>query len=185
MSSYATRTSPVLRGEWVLENFLNATIPPPPPDVPRFDEEKVGLDATMRQQLEEHRKNPMCASCHNKMDPIGFLFRELQRDRAVARQRRKVARRHLPGNVPTGQTFDGALQLEEIYRKQPDAFAECVTVKLMTYALGRGLERYDRPTVKANCEANFGRRLPLLGSGHRDSEQPAIRDATRRRPYLT
>ncbi len=74
VSSYATRTSPVLRGKWVLENFLNATIPPPPPNVPRFDEAKIGLDATMRQQLEEHRKNPMCASCHNKMDPDRVFF---------------------------------------------------------------------------------------------------------------
>jgi hypothetical protein len=147
VSSYATRTSPVLRGKWVLENFLNATIPPPPPNVPRFDEAKIGLDATMRQQLEEHRKNPMCASCHNKMDPIGFSFENYN---AIGQWRDKdgIHPVDATGQLPTGQTFNGALQLEEIYRKQPEAFAECVTVKLMTYALGRGIERYDRPTIK-------------------------------------
>ena len=147
VSSYATRTSPVLRGKWVLENFLNATIPPPPPNVPRFDEEKVGLDATMRQQLEEHRKNPMCASCHNKMDPIGFSFENYN---AIGQWRDKDGKWPVDaaGQLPTGQTFNGALELEQIYRKNPEAFVECVTIKLMTYALGRGIERYDRPTVK-------------------------------------
>lgn len=147
VSSYATRTSPVLRGKWVLENFLNATIPPPPPDVPRFDEAKVGLDATMRMQLEEHRKNPMCASCHNKMDPIGFAFENYT---AIGQWRDNEGKYPVDatGKLPTGETFNGALELEQIYRKNPNAFAECVTVKLMTYALGRGVERYDRPTIK-------------------------------------
>jgi hypothetical protein len=147
VSSYATRTSPVLRGKWVLENFLNATIPPPPPNVPRFDESTVGLDASMRQQLEEHRRNPMCASCHSKMDPIGFSFENYN---AIGQWRDKDGKWPVDasGQLPTGQTFKGALELEAIYRQQPDSFAECVTVKLLTYALGRGIERYDRPTVK-------------------------------------
>lgn len=147
VSSYATRTSPVLRGKWVLENFLNATIPPPPPNVPRFDENKVGLDATMRMQLEEHRKNPMCAACHTKMDPIGFAFENYN---AIGQWRDLDGKYPVDarGKLPSGETFTGALELEQIYRKNPNAFAECVTVKLMTYALGRGIERYDRPTVK-------------------------------------
>ena len=155
VSSYATRTSPVLRGKWVLENFLNATIPPPPPDVPRFDENKVGLDATMRMQMEEHRKNPMCAACHTKMDPIGFAFENYN---AIGQWRDKDGKYVVDaaGQLPSGQTFNGALELEQIYRKDPDAFVECVTVKLMTYALGRGVERYDRPTIKQIVKKTSG-----------------------------
>jgi hypothetical protein len=147
VSSYSTRTSPVLRGKWVLENFLNATIPPPPANVPRLDEDKVGLDATMRMQMEEHRKNPMCASCHVKMDPIGFSFENYN---AIGQWRDKDGKYPVDatGQLPDGRKFNGALQLEEIYRKDPEEFAECVTVKLLTYALGRGVERYDRPVVK-------------------------------------
>jgi hypothetical protein len=153
VSSYATRTSPVLRGKWVLENFLNATIPPPPANVPRFDESKVGLDATMRMQMEEHRKNPMCASCHVKMDPIGFAFENYN---AIGQWRDKDGKYTIDANgkLPDGQTFTGATELEQIYRKNPTEFAECVTVKLMTYALGRGIERYDRPTVKQVVQKN-------------------------------
>jgi Protein of unknown function (DUF1592)/Protein of unknown function (DUF1588)/Protein of unknown function (DUF1587)/Protein of unknown function (DUF1585)/Protein of unknown function (DUF1595) len=147
VSSYATRTSPVLRGKWVLENMLNAPIPPPPPNVPRLNEETVGLSASMRMQMEEHRKNPMCASCHQKMDPIGFAFENYN---AIGAWRDKDGKWPIDavGKLPDGRSFVGALQLEQIYRNQPQQFAECVTVKLMTYALGRGLERYDRPTVK-------------------------------------
>jgi Protein of unknown function (DUF1588)/Protein of unknown function (DUF1585)/Protein of unknown function (DUF1592) len=147
VSSYATRTSPVIRGKWVLENFLNATIPPPPPNVPRLDEEKVGLDSSIRQQMEAHRANPMCASCHSKMDPIGFSFENFS---AIGQWRDKDGKWPIDasGKLPTGETFNGAIELEDVYLKDPQIFIECVTDKLMTYALGRGLERYDRPTVK-------------------------------------
>ncbi|HEX4773346.1 MAG TPA: DUF1592 domain-containing protein [Bryobacteraceae bacterium] len=148
VSSYATRTSPVLRGKWVLENMLNSLIPPPPPNVPRLDEETVGLGASIRTQMEEHRKNPMCASCHQKMDPIGFAFENYN---AIGQWREKDGKWPVDasGKLPDGRTFVGALQLEQIYAGAPTQFAECVTVKLLTYALGRGLERYDRPAVKA------------------------------------
>jgi mono/diheme cytochrome c family protein len=147
VSSYATRTSPVLRGKWVLENMLNSPIPPPPPDVPRFDEGKVGLSASIRMQMEDHRKNPMCASCHQKMDPIGFAFENYN---AIGEWRDKDGKWPVDasGKLPDGRSFVGALELEQIYRGDPTQFAECVTEKLLTYALGRGLERYDRPTVK-------------------------------------
>ncbi len=147
VSSYATRTSPVLRGKWVLENMLNSPIPPPPPNVPRLNEDSVGLSASIRMQMEEHRKNPMCASCHQKMDPIGFAFENYN---AIGEWRDKDGKWPVDasGKLPDGRTFVGALQLEQIYRNQPQQFAECVTEKLLTYALGRGLERYDRPTVK-------------------------------------
>jgi cytochrome c5 len=147
VSSYATRTSPVLRGKWVLENFLNATIPPPPPNVPRLDESKVGEDASIRQQMEAHRANPMCAGCHSKMDPIGFSFENFN---AIGQWRDKDGKFPVDasGKLPSGQKFNGALQLEQIYRQDPTVFVECVTDKLMTYALGRGIERPDRPVVK-------------------------------------
>jgi hypothetical protein len=148
VSSYATRTSPVLRGKWVLENMLNSPIPPPPPNVPRFDEDKVGLDASIRMQMEEHRKNPMCASCHQKMDPVGFAFENFN---AIGQWRDKDGKWPVDasGKLPDGRSFVGAQQLEKIYTDHPEQFAECVTEKLMTYALGRGLERYDRPAVKS------------------------------------
>jgi mono/diheme cytochrome c family protein len=147
VSSYATRTSPVIRGKWVLENFMNATIPPPPPNVPRLDESKVGSDSSIRQQMEAHRANPMCAACHSKMDPIGFSFENFS---AIGEWRDKDGKWPIDasGKLPSGQTFNGAMELEAIYRKNPEPFIECVTYKLLTYALGRGLERYDRPTVK-------------------------------------
>jgi hypothetical protein len=128
--------------------MLNSPIPPPPPNVPRLDEDKVGLDASIRMQMEEHRKNPMCASCHQKMDPIGFSFENYN---AIGQWRDKDGKWPVDasGKLPDGRSFVGAQQLEAIYRNQPEQFAECVTEKLMTYALGRGLERYDRPAVKA------------------------------------
>jgi hypothetical protein len=148
VSSYATRTSPVLRGKWILENFLNAPPPPPPPNVPRLDESKAGLAASIRQQMEEHRANPVCAGCHSKMDPLGFAFENYT---AIGQWRSKDGPFDIDasGKLPDGRTFVGANQLEVLFRQQPNAFAECVTNKLLTYALGRGLERYDRPTVKS------------------------------------
>jgi hypothetical protein len=99
-------------------------------------------------QMEEHRKNPMCASCHQKMDPIGFSFENYN---AIGQWRDKDGKWPVDasGKLPDGRTFVGAQQLEKIYRDDPEQFAECVTEKLMTYALGRGLERYDRPVVKS------------------------------------
>lgn len=147
VSSYATRTSPVLRGKWVLENMLNSPIPPPPPNVPALDEERAGLDSSIRMQMEEHRKNPMCASCHMKMDPVGFAFENFN---AIGQWRDKDGKWPIDasGKLPDGRAFVGAQQLEQIYTSNPEQFAECVTEKLLTYALGRGLERYDRPAVK-------------------------------------
>lgn len=147
VSSYATRTSPVLRGKWVLENLLNAPPPPPPPNVPKLDEEASGTTASIREQMEAHRANPMCASCHSKMDPLGFA---LENFNAIGAWREKDGKFPIDasGKLPDGRGFNGAAGLETLFRQQPDAFVECVTDKLLTYALGRGLERYDRRTVK-------------------------------------
>jgi hypothetical protein len=147
VSSYATRTSPVLRGKWILENFLNAPPPPPPPDVPNLDEAKVGSSALLRQQLEQHRRNATCASCHARMDPLGF---GLENYDAIGAWRTQDGKSPVDasGRLPDGRSFQGPQELKAILKAEREAFAECLTEKLLTYALGRGLERYDRPAVK-------------------------------------
>ena len=154
VSSYATRTSPVLRGKWILENFLNEPIPPPPPNVPALDEAKIGAAGSMRQQMEEHRTNPACSSCHSKMDPVGFGFENFN---AIGQWRTKDGKFDIDpsGTLPDGRSFKGADDLKSLIAKDAPKFAECVTDKLLTYALGRGLERYDRRTVKENLRPNF------------------------------
>lgn len=147
VSSYATRTSPVLRGKWILENFLNEPIPPPPPNVPSLDEAKIGASGSMRVQMEEHRANPVCSSCHSKMDPLGFGFENFN---AIGEWREKDGKFPIDasGTLPDGRAFKGPGELKTLLLHDRGAFAECVTDKLLTYALGRGLERYDKRTVR-------------------------------------
>ncbi len=147
VSSYATRTSPVLRGKWILENFLNAPPPPPPPDVPNLDESKIGQSASMREQLEQHRKNATCAACHARMDPLGFGLENFDATGAWRTQDGKFPI-DATGTLPDGRSFKGPQELKAILRADRSAFTEGLTEKLLTYALGRGLERYDKPTVK-------------------------------------
>ncbi|HEY3132049.1 MAG TPA: DUF1592 domain-containing protein [Acidobacteriota bacterium] len=147
VSSYATRTSPVLRGKWILDNILNDPPPPPLPDVPNLDEAKIGTSASLRQQLEQHRKNSTCAACHGRMDPLGFGLENFD---AIGAWRTQDGTFPIDasGTLPDGRSFQGPQELKAIVKAQRDAFAECLTGKLLTYALGRGLERYDKPTVK-------------------------------------
>jgi hypothetical protein len=147
VSSYATRTSPVLRGKWILENLLNAPPPEPPPDVPNLDESAIGSAASLRAQLEEHRKNAICASCHRKMDPLGFGLENFD---AVGAWRTMDGDFPIDasGTLPDGEEFSGPEELRAILVEQREAFARGVTAKLLTYALGRGLERYDTKTVR-------------------------------------
>ncbi len=147
VSSYATRTSPVLRGKWILENFLNAPPPPPPPDVPNLDEAKIGQSASLREQLEQHRKNATCASCHARMDPLGF---GLENFNAIGAWRTQDGKFPIDaaGTLPDGRSFHGPGELKALLKADRQAFAEGLTDKLLTYALGRGLERYDKPTVR-------------------------------------
>ncbi len=147
VSSYATRTSPVLRGKWVLDNLLNAPPPEPPPDVPNLDETTIGTAASMREQLEAHRKNPTCASCHRRMDPLGFGLENFD---AVGAWRSRDGNFPIDasGTLPDGRTFTGPEALRTILTEDRQVFARCLTSKLLTYALGRGLERYDTKTVK-------------------------------------
>ena len=147
VSSYSTRTSPVLRGKWILENLLNAPPPAPPPGVPPLDDSKAGQSATLRQQMEEHRKNPVCASCHSRMDPLGFgleNFDAIGAWRTAGRQVsggrvRRAARWPL---LPDACRTEGLLKAGS--RRSS---SRGLTEKLLIYALGRGLERYDQPTV--------------------------------------
>ncbi len=147
VSSYATRTSPVLRGKWILENLLNAPPPPPPPDVPNLDEARIGQSASMREQLEQHRKNATCASCHARMDPLGFGLENFDATGAWRTQDGKFPV-DASGTLPDGRSFKGPQELRAILRADRTAFTEGLTEKLLTYALGRGLERYDKPAVK-------------------------------------
>ena len=146
MSSYANRTSPVLRGKWVLENILNAPQPPPPPGTPGLDEAAVGVSASQREQLEQHRANPVCASCHSRMDPLGFALENYD---AIGQWRDKDGKFPIDasGRLPDGRKFTGADGLASILMSDPNSFAKAMTEKMLIYALGRGLEAYDRPVV--------------------------------------
>jgi hypothetical protein len=146
ISSYSTRTSPVLRGKWILENLLNAPPPAPPPGVPTLDESKSGQTASLRMQMEEHRKNPTCASCHSRMDPLGF---GLENFNAIGAWRTEDGKFPVDasGTLPDGRTFRTPAELKVLLRQDRDVFARALTEKLLIYAVGRGLERYDRPTV--------------------------------------
>ena len=147
-SSFPTRTSPVLRGKWILENILNAPPPPPPPDVPNLDEKAIGSSASLRQQLEAHRANPACNACHASMDPLGF---GLENYDAIGRWRTHDGESLIDatGRLPNGKTFDGPDGLKQILLSGKAAFTQCLAEKLLTYALGRGLEDYDQPAIQS------------------------------------
>ena len=148
ISSYANRTSPVLRGKWVLENLVGSPPPPPPPDVPNLDEAKLGKTSSMREQLELHRKNAICASCHSRMDPLGFGLENFD---AIGGWRGKDGEFiiNASGILPDGRSFSGPQGLKTILKSDPQAFADTLTRKLFIYALGRGLEPSDDGAVKA------------------------------------
>ena len=151
VSSYATRTSPVLRGRWILDNILAAPPPEPPPDIPSLD---TGVDSTksVRQQLEQHRADPSCASCHKRMDPLGFGLENFDAIGAWRTTDGTVAI-DASGTLPDGRTFTGPKELRGILAAEHDPFTRAITGKLMTYALGRGLERTDRRELKKMAAA--------------------------------
>ncbi len=148
VTSYATRTSPVIRGKWVLDNLLGMPPPPPAPDVPALDSnETISAKLTVRERLAAHRANPACASCHNLMDPIGFALENFD---AVGRWRTTEEGRPVDnsGGFADGSEFSGVAGLERALLKRPDLFAGAVSEKLLTFALGRGVEYYDGPAVR-------------------------------------
>lgn len=147
VTSNPTRTSPVKRGRWVLEQMLGAPPPPPPPNVPELAEgEKAQLTGSLRQRMEQHRANPACANCHAKMDPIGFAFENYDAIGAF-RQKDGDFPIETAGVLTDGKTFQGAAELKTILKERQTQFTRCLTEKLLTYALGRGLEHYDRRPV--------------------------------------
>ncbi len=146
VSSYPTRTSPVIRGKWILENIFDTPPPAPPPDVPPLDEKAVGSAGSMRTQLERHRANPTCAACHGRMDPLGF---GLENYDAIGRWRDKDGAFPVDakGALPDGRVFDGPAGLRQLVRSQPREFTRAFAGKMLVYALGRGLEPHDRPAL--------------------------------------
>ncbi len=149
VTSYPNRTSPVLRGKWVLENLLGAPPPEPPPDIPALEEQNEdGEPVSMREAMAQHRENPACSVCHAPMDPIGFA---LQNYDAIGGWR-DVNEGGTPvdasGVLPGGERFDGRAGLSDLLLDRPDEIVGTVTEKLLMYALGRGLEHYDAPTVR-------------------------------------
>jgi hypothetical protein len=152
LTSNPTRTSPVKRGKWVLEELLGTPPPPPPPDVPSLKTDLEGARAkvtqTMRQQMEEHRANSVCASCHSRMDPIGFGLENFDATGAWRAKDAGVAI-DSSGTLTTGETFQGAAELSNILATvRRDRFVRSLSEKMLIYALGRGLEYYDRPAVE-------------------------------------
>jgi hypothetical protein len=148
VTSYATRTSPVLRGKWVLDNLLALPPPPPLPDVPALKDNTVDGHLSVRKRLAEHRSNATCAGCHNLMDPIGL---SLERFDAVGR--RRIVDGGSPidasGGLPDGSTFEDVQGLEAALLRRPELFVGAFTEKLLTYASGRGVEYYDAPALRA------------------------------------
>ena len=170
VTSHAERTSPVLRGKWILENILGAPVPPPPPDIPPLKENaEGGKPRTMREQMADHRANPVCASCHRVMDPIGFALENFDAVGAWRTEEPGVsgARIDASGELGDGTKVDGVVTLREAMLRHPDVFVRTLTEKLMTYALGRGLDVNDMPAVRAvmRAAADGDRRFSSLVLG--------------------
>lgn len=147
VTSFATRTSPVIRGNWILENIIGTPTKPPPDDVPALEENSVDATLPMRERLAQHSSNPACASCHVLMDPPGFALENFD---AIGQWREfeNGAPVDATGGLPDGRTFDGVGSLEEGLLQRPELFVRTFSRKLLTFALGRGVEVYDAPAVR-------------------------------------
>ena len=149
VTSYATRTSPVVRGKWILDNLLGTPPPPPPAAVPPLSDEGSDAMLSMRERMVEHRRNPVCASCHAIMDPIGLSLENFD---AIGRYRDRTAGFEpldVEGSFPDGTIFDGAGGLRETLLDRSDQFVRTLASKLLTYSLGRAVEHHDMPAVRA------------------------------------
>ena len=147
VTSYATRTSPVLRGKWVLENLLGSPPPPPPPDVPTLQDNTIAATLPLRERLSAHRENQACAVCHDRIDPVGFALENYD---AVGRWRESEFEHpvNAAGGTPDGRQFTGVSGLEEALLQRPEVFVRTVSEKLLIYALGRGLNPADGAAVR-------------------------------------
>jgi cytochrome c551/c552 len=148
VTSYPTRTSPVLRGKWILDSILGAPPPPPPPNIPPLDDSAAKSAHSLREQLEKHRADRACASCHARMDALGFSLEQYD---AIGHFRAEEdgAPIEASGALPDGTAVDGPQGLKKVILDRRDDFVECLASKMLTYALGRGLESYDQPAVRA------------------------------------
>ena len=148
-TSYPNRTTPVIRGKWILENIFGAPPPPPPPNVPMLVEERDPRKVLpMREQMAAHRKNPVCAGCHAQMDQLGFALENFDaigewRDTYMSGSKVDAS-----AELPDGTKFNGPTELREVLVKHSDEFVTTMTEKMLTYALGRGLEAYDQPAIR-------------------------------------
>ena len=147
VTSYPNRTSPVLRGRWLLDNILGAPPPAPPPDVPSLKESPDGRPRSIREQMEAHRKNPSCAVCHVRMDPLGFSLEHFD---ALGKWRTSIDALPIDASaaLPDGTTFEGIAGLRQLVASHQEDFARTFTQKLLGYALGRGIESADLPAVR-------------------------------------
>ncbi|QDT04116.1 hypothetical protein K227x_25040 [Rubripirellula lacrimiformis] len=155
-ASYPRRTSPVLRGRWVLEELLGGKVPPPPPGVPALEETESAEHLTQRQRLEEHRKNPACASCHNRMDPLGF---GLENYDGLGRWRTDDGGQTIDasGKLPSGETFSGPVELKQILLKRSGEFEKHLSRKMLGFALGRSLNEFDKCVIE-DCQKTLAKR---------------------------
>jgi hypothetical protein len=148
VTSYPNRTSPVLRGKWILENILGTPPPPPPPNVPALSEnEGTREPKSVRERMEVHRRSPACASCHRVMDPLGFALENFD-GIGEWREREPGGAVDPSGQLADGTTVDGPVALRAAIVKRPEMFVRTLTEKLMTYALGRAVEHQDMPLVR-------------------------------------
>jgi mono/diheme cytochrome c family protein len=147
VTSYPTRTSPVLRGKWVLENILGSPPPPPPPDVPPLSDDAQISAKSLRELLAKHRASATCSACHSRLDPLGFSLENFD---AAGKFRSTEGGETIEasGSMPDGTLLDGPRGLKDVVLQRKDEFVECFAEKLLTYGLGRGLEDYDRPAVR-------------------------------------
>jgi mono/diheme cytochrome c family protein len=173
VSSYAQRTSVVIRGKYVLQEILGTPPDPPPPDVPPLDEAAVGTSLSLRQQMESHRANPVCASCHSKMDPLGF---SLENYDAIGKWRTLDGKFPIDasGTLPNGKTFSTPAEMRVALISELPQFARCVVEKLMMYALGRGIAPYDRREIDGIVGRLAAERYPF---------QTAIYEIVRSAPF--
>ena len=167
LTSYPTRTSPVFRGKWILEQFLGTPPLPPPPDVPELEnEEGEALTGSLRQRLEKHRLDPACAVCHDRLDPLGFALENFD---AIGAWREFDGKFLVDSSavLPGGKPFEGPSELKQLLKKRPKAFVRALSEKMLTYALGRGLEYYDKCTIDqlVDLAAANGYKIGSLISG--------------------
>jgi mono/diheme cytochrome c family protein len=169
VSSYPTRTSVVIRGKYILQNILGTPPPPPPADVPALDEQAVGTTASLRKQMETHRTNAICASCHARMDPLGFALENYD---AIGKWRTMDGGFPVDssGVLPGGKKFSNSAEMRQILTERVPELTRTLTEKLLIYSLGRGLQRYDRPTVNG-----IARKVAASGYGFQTLVQEVVR----------